>query len=64
MPEEQFSVRMSPQFFKAVVINLSQMMGAWESQFGEIKMSTKNAEDVLAGIRAAAEAQTKQKPNS
>jgi hypothetical protein len=58
-PEEQFTVRLSPQFFKAVLTNLNGLLAAFEGQFGEIKLSNKSAEEVLAGIKAAAEERRK-----
>lgn len=58
-PEEQFTVRFSPQFFKILVTNLTGLLTAYEGQFGEIPISNKTPQEALAGIKAAAEAMKK-----
>jgi hypothetical protein len=58
-PEEQFTVRLSPQFFKALVMNLTGLLTAYEAQFGQITVSNKPPQEAFAGIKAAAEAMKK-----
>jgi hypothetical protein len=53
--EEQFTVRLSPQFFKALVTNLTGLLAAYEGQFGTIPLSNKTPQEAFAGMRAAVE---------
>jgi hypothetical protein len=57
--EEQFTVRFSPPFFKLLVKNLTNLLAAYEGQFGEIPISDKTPQEALAGIKAAAESMKK-----
>ena len=50
---EDVAIRMSPQFCKALSVNLANAMAAWEGQFGPVTLVSKTPQDIQAGIQAA-----------
>jgi hypothetical protein len=51
--EDQCEVRMSPQFFKTVALQMNALISTYEQQFGEVQVPTKTAMEVTDGIRQA-----------
>jgi hypothetical protein len=49
--EEDVAIRVSPQFCKAFSVNLARTIATWEAQFGEIVLTSKSPEEVLAAVR-------------
>jgi hypothetical protein len=55
------AIRVSPQTFKTLSVNLAGAIAAWESQFGPISVTNRRPEDVLASLKTFMK---KQKPDA
>jgi hypothetical protein len=53
--KEDIGVRMSPQSLKSLVVNLTNAMVVWETQFGPIQVTAKTPQEVLNALREASQ---------